>query len=191
VFLTEKGVPVRLSAADDEERFREAALRWIDGLHGFAVSLCRDREMADDLVQETYARALAAPRRAPEEGLRVWLFVILHNIWRNQMRRPRLERPAEDPDDLLDVADSREGPEEELERKRLRARLRDAIAALPDSFRHVVVLRCVEEFSYQEVAEIVGCPTGTVMSRLARGRALLRRLLQPVAVGPTSRAGVS
>jgi RNA polymerase sigma-70 factor (ECF subfamily) len=139
--------------------------------------------VAEDLVQETYVRALAARRKAaPDQNVKAWLFVILHNVWRNQVRRARPERPNDDPDVILDLADLRAGPEQELERDRLRGRLRDAIAALPDSFREVVVLRCVEELSYQEVAAVVGCPTGTVMSRLARGRALLRQLLKPVLV---------
>jgi RNA polymerase sigma-70 factor (ECF subfamily) len=148
--------------------------------------------VAEDLVQETYVRALAARRKAaPDDTLKVWLFVILHNVWRNQVRRARPDRPSADPDALADVADGRPGPEQELDRSRLRARLREAIAALPESFRQVVVLCCVEGFSYQEVASIVGCPTGTVMSRLARGRALLRRLLQPFGVGAPARKQVS
>jgi len=174
---------VRPRDADDEGRFRDASLRWIDGLYGFALSLSRDPSVAQDLVQETYVRALGARHKAaPEENLKAWLFTILHNVWRNHVRRPRPDLPARDPEALLELADVRAGPEQELERKWLRARLRQAIAALPDSFRQVVVLRCVEEFSYQEVAAIVGCPTGTVMSRLARGRALLRRSLQPALV---------
>jgi len=167
-------------AEADEARFREAALGWLDGLYGFALSLSRDASVAQDLVQETYVRALGARRKAdPESNLRVWLFVILHNVWRNQIRRTRLDRPADDVAALLDVPDGSAGPDQELERKRLRARLREALAALPGAFRQVVVLRCVEGFSYQEIAEIVGCPTGTVMSRLARGRALLRERLRP------------
>src|SRR5258706_7692165 len=185
-----KEVVVR--SRDDEDRFREATLECLDGLYGFALSLARDASVAEDLVQETYARALAARRKAaPDENLKAWLFVILHNVWRNQIRRPRPARPAGDTPELLDVADPRAGPEQELEQGRLRARLRAAIAALPDSFRQVVVLRCVEELSYQEVAAVVGCPTGTVMSRLARGRALLRRLLQPALVEAPPRQRIS
>jgi len=177
---------------DEEDRFRDAALRWLTGLYGFALSLAHDPSVAEDLVQETYVRALAARRKAaPDENLRVWLFVILHNVWRNQIRRPRPDRPVGDQEALLEVADTRAGPEQELERRRLRARLREAIASLPDSFRQVVVLRCVEELSYQEVAAVVGCPTGTVMSRLARGRALLRRLLQPALAEAPPRERIS
>jgi RNA polymerase sigma-70 factor (ECF subfamily) len=156
----------------------------LDGLFGFAMTLAQDRVVAEDLVQETYLRALSARRKAaPSENLRGWLFTIVHNTWRNQVRRPRLER--------LDGSERTTGlgrvvwlapppdPEQELERARLRESLRSAIDALPIPFREVVVLRCVEEFSYQEIASILGCPTGTVMSRLARGRVLVReRLMQ-------------
>jgi RNA polymerase sigma-70 factor (ECF subfamily) len=180
---------VRLSGAG-EESFRDAALVCLDGLYGFALALSRDATTAEDLVQETYARALAARRKAgPDDNVRVWLFVILHNVWRNQLRRRQLA--ADDPAALLELQDPAAGPEQALEQKRLRRRLREAIAALPESFRQVVVLRCVEEFSYQEVAAIVGCPTGTVMSRLARGRAMLRRLLRPARVDLRGKARAS
>jgi RNA polymerase sigma-70 factor (ECF subfamily) len=190
-FNTLLEVPVRSPNADEGE-FRAGALRWLDGLYGFALVLSRDSTVAEDLVQETYLRALRARRKpAPEEGLRVWLFVILHNVWRNQLRRRRPERLLDDVAEVLEVADPRDGPEELLERKRLRAHLQEAIAGLPDSFRQVLVLRCVEGFSYQEVAAIVGCPTGTVMSRLARGRALLRRFLRPSLVASPARERIS
>jgi RNA polymerase sigma-70 factor (ECF subfamily) len=143
------------------------------------MALSRDRAVAEDLVQETYVRALAAHRRAePDQNLRGWLFTILHNIWLNQVRGRRLlpidetSRPA-----AVVWLKPPADPEVELERGRLREALRRAIAALPDGYRETVVLRFIEGFSYQEIASIMGCPIGTVMSRLARGRALLRRLL--------------
>jgi RNA polymerase sigma-70 factor (ECF subfamily) len=158
-----------------EEEFRRAAVACLDGLYGFALALSRDRSVAEDLVQETYVRALAASRKAaPEENLRGWLFTILGNIWKNERKRRRPETVA-DVEGLRGGIPSREGdPLVELDRRELRERLRSALDELPDSFREVVVLRCVEGFSYQEVASIVGCPAGTVMSRLARARALLR-----------------
>lgn len=180
MFFRLEGDSVHL-ASSPEERFREAALACLDGLYGFALALSRDASVAEDLVQETYARALAARRKAePQDNVRLWLFVILHNVWRNQLRRRQVV--TDDAAALACLPDPGSGPDELLEQKRLRRRLREAIAALPESFRQVVVLRCVLELSYQEVASIVGCPTGTVMSRLARGRALLRRLLRPALV---------
>lgn len=170
-----------MAEAGGDEAFRRAAVACLDGLYGFALALSRDRRTAEDLVQETYARAFAASRKAgPDENLRGWLFTILGNIWKNERKRKRPEPVA----DVESLAPSRlEGPEAALDRRELRERLRCALASLPDAFREVVVLRCVEGFSYQEVAAIVGCPAGTVMSRLARARALLRQSLGPL-VGP-------
>lgn len=153
----------------------------LDGLYGFALSLSRDREAAEDLVQETYARALAARRRAaPEENLRGWLFTILRNIWKNERRRQRPEATDDIEAVAAAVPDPESDPEAALDRRELRERLHDAMGALPAPFREVVMLRCVLGFSYQEVAGIVGCPAGTVMSRLARARAQLRLRLGPM-----------
>jgi RNA polymerase sigma-70 factor (ECF subfamily) len=157
------------------EAFRSAAVSCLDGLYGFAYTLCHDRTAAEDLVQETYVRALSARRKpGPGENLRGWLFTILHNVWKNEMRRRR-PAPLDDVADVL--AAPGDSPADALRRDEARLRVRRAIAELPDAFRAVVVLRCVEGFSYRDVAAIVGCPAGTVMSRLARARALLRKSL--------------
>jgi RNA polymerase sigma-70 factor (ECF subfamily) len=160
----------------DERAFRRAAVSCLDGLYSFALSLTRDRPAAEDLVQETYVRALAAHRKAaPDENLRAWLFTILHNAWRNERRR-RQPAALEDAPGLAErlVAPGAD-PEGALDRKETRESVRRAIARLPESFREVIVLRLVEGFSYRDLAQILGCPAGTVMSRLARARALLRR----------------
>lgn len=168
---------------ESDEEFRTAAVACLDGLYGFALALSRDRGAAEDLVQETYVRALAARRRAsPDENLRGWLFTILRNIWKNERRRRRPEA-VEDLESIAPVPNG-DDPEAVLDRRELRERLDLALGALPAPFREVVMLRCVLGFSYQEVAGIVGCPAGTVMSRLARARAQLRRSL-----GPTNGAG--
>lgn len=171
-----------------EETFRRAAVACLDGLYGFALALSRDRATAEDLVQETYARAFAAPRKAtPEENLRGWLFTILGNIWKNERKRRRPEAVADVESLGGGIASADPDPLAALDQRERRERLRSALDALPDAFREVVVLRCVEGFSYQEVASIVGCPAGTVMSRLARARALLRLSIGPTnGVGPAS-----
>lgn len=162
-----------------EAEFREAALGCLEGLYGFALTLTRERSAAEDLVQETYVRAMAARRKAaPDENLRSWLFVILHNVWRNELRRRRTEAHEEELDRLASPEDLNEA----LDQKIAGARLQEAIEALPGNFRAVLVLRAVEGFSYREIARILGCPAGTVMSRLARARILLRRALRPVAL---------
>jgi RNA polymerase sigma-70 factor (ECF subfamily) len=186
-----------LGHEEREEDFRRAAVAHLDGLFGFALALCHDRTTAEDLVQETYARAFAAAHKPPlEENLRGWLFTILVNVWKNERKRRRPEAVA----DVERVAGATASPPfspvldplQAVDRRELRDRLRSAIEALPDAFREVVVLRCVEGFSYQEVAGIVGCPAGTVMSRLARARALLRRAIAPngtQVAEPTGAAG--
>ena len=177
------GVGVEGSVADKEQEraFREAAVEHLDGLYGFALSLSRDGVTAEDLVQETYLRALRAPRKAePGPGMKSWLFAILHNVWRNELRR---RRPTSLVDDLVEQIPSDEpDPLATVDRQQAGSRVLAAIDELPDPFREAIVLRCVEGFSYQEMAQVVGCPAGTVMSRLARARALLRRALGPVRV---------
>jgi RNA polymerase sigma-70 factor (ECF subfamily) len=164
--------------ADDE--FRIAAMACLDGLFGFAYALSRNRAVAQDLVQEAYVRALAARHKAaPDENIRGWLFTILHNVWRNELRRRRPEALEDSPALVEALADPGENPEGLLDRREAADRLRSAIEALPAPFREVVALRCVEGFSYREVATILGCPAGTVMSRLARARSLLRGSLAP------------
>jgi RNA polymerase sigma-70 factor (ECF subfamily) len=161
---------------DDE--FRRQAAGCLEGLYGFAVALSRDRAVAEDLVQETYLRALRARNKAdPEDNLRSWLFTILHNVWRNEVRRRRPEALEDRPALASRLAAPGEGPEESLARRERDGRVREAIEALPETFRQVVMLRCVSGFSYKDVAGILGCPAGTVMSRLARARALLKRSL--------------
>jgi len=159
-----------------DEEFRREAVACLAGLYGFALSLCHDRSIAEDLVQEAYLRALSARRKAaPHENLRSWLFAILHNVWRNEVRRRR-PAPLEDaPSSSLIAKES--DPEDALSRLETDERVRRAVTLLPEAFREVILLRCVEGFSYHELAIILGCPAGTVMSRLARARALLRRSL--------------
>jgi len=172
----------RASGGDGEE-FRREAVACLDGLYGFALSLTRDRLIAEDVVQETYVRALAAHRKAaPGENMRAWLFTILHNVWRNERRRKQ-PTALEDAPGLADRLVAPGGdPERALERNETQDLVRGAIARLPESFREVVVLRCVEGFSYRDLANILGCPAGTVMSRLARARTILRRdLARPAA----------
>ena len=163
-----------------DEDFRVAALKCLDGLYGFALVLSRDRSAAEDLVQETYLRALSARNRASvDENLRGWLFTILRNVWRNEVRRRRPEAIESAPALVEALPASGEGPEQSLARMESDGKLRAAIEDLPEPFREVVILRFVEGFSYRDVADVLGCPAGTVMSRLARARALLRKSLMP------------
>jgi RNA polymerase sigma-70 factor (ECF subfamily) len=161
-----------------DEEFRRQAVGCLEGLYGFAFALARDPAAAEDLVQETYLRALSARHRAdPEENLRGWMFTILHNVWKNEVRRRRPDALEDRPALAARLAAPGDGPEASLARQEEGGRVREAIEGLPAPFREVVMLRCVGGFSYKDVAGIIGCPAGTVMSRLARARALLKRSL--------------
>jgi RNA polymerase sigma-70 factor, ECF subfamily len=157
---------------------------YVDGLYSYALVLTRNYAEAEDLVQETYVRAIpAAGRLRPESNIKAWLFRILRNIWINQLRKRRSDPPivpseAESGcvENLVSPGkDSHEVYESKLEVQRVRT----AIEQLPLEFREVILLREFEELSYQEIASLLECPTGTVMSRLARARSKLRVLLSP------------
>lgn len=160
-----------------------AALEHIDALYGYAMTLTRDRSVAEDLVQETYLRAVRAfGRLLPESNLKGWLFAIMRNAWLNHVRHERcgpswVELDAGDEGGREWLAAHTFDPEAAFERHETRERVRAAIESLPSAHREVIVLRDIEGFSYQQIATILGCPAGTVMSRLGRARDKLRALL--------------
>ena len=146
----------------------------IPRLRRFALTLTRERDAADDLVQDCIARALGAwaTRRGDADALRPWLFAILHNRWRSRQQRD-WARPDNRP-----LEDAGEGPSEsggQWEKLELRD-LDAALALLPEEQRALLLLVGVEGLSYEEAARVQAVPVGTVMSRLARARDRLRRL---------------
>lgn len=153
----------------------------IDGLYGYALVLTRNRSDAEDLVQETYVRAIGAMGRLrPESNVKGWLFTILRNIWLNHLRKRRggpgiVDMNVEDSSGL-NVASS-EDPHAHFVSKMEHRQVCEAIRQLPADSREVIVLREYEEMSYRDIAAILNCPVGTVMSRLARARSRLRTLL--------------
>lgn len=164
-----------------ETLFEAEALPHIDVLFRTAVRLTADRSEAEDLVQETFAQAWASfAAYEPGTNCRAWLFKILMNKLEHQRRRKYalLKRTADADTELLAETVAYAPPvEHELKDE-------DVLTALdrvPPRFREVVLLADVEEFSYREIAEILGVPVGTVMSRLSRGRKLLREMLANVA----------
>jgi RNA polymerase sigma-70 factor (ECF subfamily) len=174
------------SATSDEDAFASDALSLLDALYGMALRLTRDGDRAQDLVQDTYLKAFRARQRfAPGSNLKAWLFTILQNTWRNRRRdqaRARVEFDSTAVEEASDavggpVAPMAESPETLLLRASFDADLKAALEALPDAFREAVWLRDVEELSYQEIADVLAIPIGTVMSRIARGRKQLYRLL--------------
>ena len=155
---------------------------YIDGLFGYAMVLARNPTEAADLVQETYVRALKAKERLrPRSNVKSWLFTILRNIWLNQLRHERTVPQVVELDAHEDIADvvieTSKDPHAQYVTKMEQERVRVAIRQLPTEFREIIILREYEELSYQEIAAILDCPAGTVMSRLARARSRLRMLL--------------
>jgi RNA polymerase sigma-70 factor (ECF subfamily) len=154
----------------------------IDGLYRYAIVLTGDRVEAQDLVQETYVHAMEAFHRLREESnVKAWLVTILRNLWLNELRRRRRRPQLVEVDADSHLAEGLVGKgydaHQMLESEQNTRRVRAAIERLPPDFREILVLREFEEFSYQEIAAVLNCPAGTVMSRLGRARAKLRALL--------------
>jgi RNA polymerase sigma-70 factor (ECF subfamily) len=172
----------RKKQLDDEQEI----LTHLGALYGFAMSLTRNPVDAEDLVQEACLRAIKGmAQRTFKSDAKVWLFTILRNVWINEWRR-RTKGPEfvlfgktrTDRAPLQErLPDERERPEDVIERNALSEKISVALAALPEAFREVVVLRYFEGFSYRQIAAVLGCPAGTVMSRLNRAKAELRSVL--------------
>jgi RNA polymerase sigma-70 factor (ECF subfamily) len=160
--------------------FAVAALEHIDALYGYAMTLTRDKTEAEDLVQETYLRAVrAANQPAPEANLKAWLFVVMRNQYFNSLRHKHHgQRIFEvNNENATGGVSETANPHVIYLRKLERDLVREAIASLPDRHREIVVLRDIEGLSYQEIANVLNCPAGTVMSRLGRARGKLRNAL--------------
>lgn len=165
------------TAAAPSAAFEAEALAHLDSLYGTALRLTRDPAAAEDLVQDTFVKAWRfAGRFEAGTNLRAWLFTILHNTFRN-VRRGAGRDPIDVDSEVVDRAalavPDVATPEDVLLQQARAADVRDALDRLPESYRQAVWLRDVEEFSYADIAEMLGIPIGTVMSRLSRGRRLL------------------
>jgi RNA polymerase sigma-70 factor (ECF subfamily) len=179
-------------------------MEFLDSLYGAALRLTRNADRAQDLVQDTYLKAIRARRSfAQGTNLKAWLYTILQNTWRNRQRdgaRSRVEFDSEAVERSAEgaglhpsgyrEAGSRgfgETPESLLLRDTLNADLQAALDGLGESFREVVWLRDVDELTYQEIATALDIPIGTVMSRLSRGRKQLYESLSKSPLSPAKR----
>src|SRR6266480_703153 len=166
---------------DKARRFRDAALPHLDDVYTLARYLLRDSADAEDAAQECYLRALRYFGTFRGTEIKPWLFAILRNICRGEFaRRSHVTLAVDDTaDDAEDAAPLWHEEQPSAETKMLGQRDAETIgrlvAELPDLFREAIVLREINDLSYREIADVVGVPVGTVMSRLARARSMLRK----------------
>lgn len=164
------------------DEFAELALPLFDSLYNFACWLARDRAEAEDLVQETYAKALRGfSSFAKGTNFRAWMFRIMRNTFLNSRTGLAARTVTLDDDQAGELELARateETPESIFFEQSNQETIREAIESLPIAFRETLLLADVEDMSYREIAETLGIPEGTVMSRLARARKLLRGALQ-------------
>lgn len=170
--------------------FAKEALPHMDTLYNGAVYMTRDPALAEDLVQETYLKAFRFWHRyEPNTNCKAWLFRILTNTFINKNRRKKHLHTSIDATDqelsstlVSERSSFYDSPERDYLSKLFPEHVREAIEALPENFRIPVILADLHDFSYKEIAEIMECPVGTVMSRLFRGRKRLQETLFDYAI---------
>jgi RNA polymerase sigma-70 factor, ECF subfamily len=185
---------VDVSAADPHlDSFEELAMPLFDQLYNFAHWLTHNREEAEDLVQETYAKALKG-FSSFELGtnFRAWIYRILRNTFLTSRKglKVTMTVPLDAEEDGQEVAIERDTPETILFARANQEQLASAMDALPVYFREILLLCEVEEMSYQEIAETLSVPMGTVMSRLSRARKALRDRLRNQLEGTTGATAI-
>ena len=158
------------------KRFERDALPHLPAVYRMARQLA-GAEAADDLVQETFLRAWKYFETFDSAThCRAWLFRILRNVWIGRWRKSRLELP------VTETGEEQIEPyydwEDEFLRAEMSADVERALSELPADYRFAILLADVEEFTYEEIAHVMECPIGTVMSRLNRGRKMLARLIR-------------
>jgi len=162
-------------------RFRDAALPHLDDVYTLARYLMRNAADAEDAVQECYLRALRHFDSYRGPAMKPWLLAILRNVCNAEFaRRSKEELPTDYAqeeslgEEMPMWQEPQASPEKVMLRQQDSATIRRLVAELPAPFREAIVLREINDLSYQEIAEVAGVPVGTVMSRLARARAMLR-----------------
>jgi RNA polymerase sigma factor (sigma-70 family) len=175
-------MPIGDPSSDPEKarRFRDAALPHLDDVYTLARYLLHDAADAEDAVQECYLRALKHFDSYRGPAMKPWLFAILRNVCRAEFAR-RASAAISPVKDMVEDEqatplwhETQDTPEEQVLRRRDATAIQRLVADLAEPFRETFVLREIQNLSYREIADIVGAPVGTVMSRLARARAMLR-----------------
>ncbi len=174
---------------DDDRAFSELVRRFQGRVTNLVSRVLNDRECADDLAQEVFVRVFVH-RRNYRRGSKfsTWLFTIAANLAKNEIRRRVRRRNWFSLDALqemvkdsaIQLADPTEGRESLMEREQLREAMGRAIATVPERYRLALVLRDIEGLPYEEIAQVLNIPGGTVRSRINRARGMLKRKLQPL-----------
>jgi RNA polymerase sigma-70 factor (ECF subfamily) len=173
---------------DGTDQADARGVEYLNGLYSYALVLTRNHAEAEDLVQETYVRAMQAMGRLRTgSNMKGWLFTILRNVWFNQLRKRRNGPQMVEIEVWDDVTNSVVEPSKDSHdlyvSKMETEQVRTAIQELSVEFREVILLREYEDLSYLEIASVLDCPVGTVMSRLGRARAKLRAALSETLKG--------
>jgi RNA polymerase sigma-70 factor (ECF subfamily) len=199
----------RTQADPQREEFEREALKHLDSLYATALRLTRSPADAEDLVQDTFLKAYRfSDHFEAGTNLKAWLFKILTNTFINKYRRTTRERnvfEGQDADPVGEGVMSRAAmraltePETSAEEPILAREIQAALDHLPEEYRIMILLADVEELSYKEIADVVGCPIGTVMSRLHRARKLMQKrlvvqamhlgIITPAQASPTADGG--
>ncbi|GIW44074.1 MAG: ECF RNA polymerase sigma factor SigR [Candidatus Binatia bacterium] len=172
-----------------EKELERKILPHLHALYNYALALAGPGE-ADDLVQTTVLKAIERWQEIADRAtVRTWLFVVLRNTWIDGVRQRARQEERVGTIPGWTAREPVPGPESQILEREWAQRVQQAVASLPEPYRSPLYLRDVEGFNYKEVAQILGCPLGTVMSRLARARALLRaQLLGQLAEATPARA---
>jgi RNA polymerase sigma-70 factor (ECF subfamily) len=179
----------RKAGGAEQDAFAREAMTHLDHLYRIGFHLAKHQDQAQDLVQETFVRALAARGQfSLGTNMKAWLTKILHNIFFDRYQQGKRWISTEDAayqefDSNRDLPAQNSGPESHALSRELNARIADGLKTIPGEFRAPIVLVDIGDFTYEEAAEILSCPIGTIRSRLSRGRKLLQEYLRPYMAG--------
>ncbi len=165
------------------EAFEELVKRYKDPLFNYVSRMLKDRVYAEDIVQETFVRVYKNRDRYRQIAkFSTWIYTIAINLTKTEIRRQNLRRffslsGSSDNGKTLELPDNKVNLEKSAEDTIMGERIKDAIDNLPKTFREVIILRDIQELSYEEISKIVGVPLGTIKSRVNRGRTRLQKML--------------
>ena len=170
----------------DVDSFTELVMRYKDPLFNYVSRMMKDRVFAEDIVQETFVRVYRNRDRYQQIAkFSTWIYTIAINLTKTELRRQNLRRffslsRMADNGKSFELPDHKVNLEKTAEDSILGQQVREAIEKIPKTFREVIILRDIQELSYDEISKIVGVPLGTVKSRVNRGRTKLQKLLQEI-----------